>query len=581
MRILKIFTNTLLAGAYGGALYLLLIFYLNPDLTLGRAGRGDFLTALPAIGSFYAVSSTLVWIGFLLAGRLFWRGRLAPHWISFRYTVWMLVVNLSVLVVLFGVNRWVYRWYLPPELSRLLLISTAILVGLLVAIVGVAVAGHRRARRPHRYGAALAPLIALLLMGWLRASYVPAVPALYEIDLPAGLEGPVTFVAGIDAASMDMVLPIAAKGNLPNLSRLMREGTTGRFRGFRPAYPAALWASLSTGKLAYRHGLFGDREFRIAGSAVEIAVVPLGLPAFLLEWSGCLRELPPGARRLETRDLESILADFAPGLRFVDWRGSPREAPVFLEQDWRRDDRTGLWIPSAGWESTGFNGLRETLVTIAVPVDRLDGDIQVRLAETLRDSIQEDLLTFQEMRNRLGEEPPPAVFAVRFQGLGRVARVFLRYHMPGAFGNVAAEVTQRYGGVIEAYYRFLDDICGLMYDSLPEGGRMFVVSPVGIEPLGFEGRTRSLLVERGLTSGGQGRAPEGVFLSHGPGILADAQIEDVSVLDFAPTFLYSLGLPVGRDMDGEVRDEIFEPDFTAAHPVFLIPSYEGARIQNP
>jgi hypothetical protein len=577
MRILKIFTNTLVAGAFAAALYLLLIFYLNPNLTLGRAGRTDFLSAYPGIGSFYALSTSFVWIGCLLAARLFWRGRLEPHWISFRYTVWMLVVNLGVLSILYGANRWIYRHYLPPELARLLLISTAILLGLLATTVFVAIAGHGRAGRPHRYGAILAPFVALLLMGWLRASYVPAPGPAYEVELPAGLQAPATFVVGVDAASMDQVLPIAAKGHLPHLSGLMREGTTGRFRGYHPVHSAALWSSLSTGKRPHDHGLFGDYRYRVAGSNVEVGIVPRGFPRLLLVRSGCLKPLPPGSKSMKTRGLESILGEFEPGIRFVNWRGRPRATPVFPEREWVRDAPTGLWLPAAGWDSPGLNALREILIGLAVPGADLDEEVQVRLAESLRDSVQDDLVTFQEMR-RLADEAPP-VFAVRFQGLGRVARVFLRYHMPEAFGNVPQEVIGRYGGVLETYYRFVDDIIGLLLERLPEDGRMFVVSPVGIEPLGFGGRMRSRLFEQGLSSGGQQGAPEGVFLSHGPGIRSGEQIEDASVLDFVPTILYSLDLPVGRDMDGEVRDEIFAPEYTAAHPVFLIPSYEGARIQ--
>ena len=42
-----------------------------------------------------------------------------------------------------------------------------------------------------------------------------------------------------------------------------------------------------------------------------------------------------------------------------------------------------------------------------------------------------------------------------------------------------------------------------------------------------------------------------------------------------PTVLYFFGLPVGRDMDGYARTDLFTRDFTAARPLAFIPTYEG------
>ena len=41
-----------------------------------------------------------------------------------------------------------------------------------------------------------------------------------------------------------------------------------------------------------------------------------------------------------------------------------------------------------------------------------------------------------------------------------------------------------------------------------------------------------------------------------------------------PTVLYFLGLPLGRDMDGFARTDIFRTDFTDLHPVTYIPTYD-------
>ena len=47
-----------------------------------------------------------------------------------------------------------------------------------------------------------------------------------------------------------------------------------------------------------------------------------------------------------------------------------------------------------------------------------------------------------------------------------------------------------------------------------------------------------------------------------------------SVVDVVPTILYFLGLPTGRDMDGYVRTDLFQPSFTEDRPIAFIPTYD-------
>jgi hypothetical protein len=46
-----------------------------------------------------------------------------------------------------------------------------------------------------------------------------------------------------------------------------------------------------------------------------------------------------------------------------------------------------------------------------------------------------------------------------------------------------------------------------------------------------------------------------------------------TLVDITPTILYFLGLPVGADMEGLARTDIFKQSFTAENPVTFIPSY--------
>jgi len=64
--------------------------------------------------------------------------------------------------------------------------------------------------------------------------------------------------------------------------------------------------------------------------------------------------------------------------------------------------------------------------------------------------------------------------------------------------------------------------------------------------------------------------PEGIFLARGPGIKKDVRISSpMKIVDVAPTLLYSLGLPVPRDFEGQVLTEVFNPEFLHENAVVI------------
>jgi predicted AlkP superfamily phosphohydrolase/phosphomutase len=74
---------------------------------------------------------------------------------------------------------------------------------------------------------------------------------------------PKILVIGLDAATMDLIDPWAAAGQLPTLARLMREGVSARLTSTPNMHSASAWTSILTGLNPGRHGLFvfSDRDF--------------------------------------------------------------------------------------------------------------------------------------------------------------------------------------------------------------------------------------------------------------------------------------------------------------------------------
>ena len=58
----------------------------------------------------------------------------------------------------------------------------------------------------------------------------------------------------------------------------------------------------------------------------------------------------------------------------------------------------------------------------------------------------------------------------------------------------------------------------------------------------------------------------GIFMAKGPQIRARHTLNQANLIDLAPTILYSMGLPIPKDMDGQVLFDVFSHHFLAEYP---------------
>jgi predicted AlkP superfamily phosphohydrolase/phosphomutase len=180
---------------------------------------------------------------------------------------------------------------------------------------------------------------------------------------------------------------------------------------------------------------------------------------------------------------------------------------------------------------------------------------------------------YSDAVDRIAGAADARLLAMRYVGLDTVGHDYLRQALPRAFGDVPEEERRRYGTVLDQYYQYIDGEIGRAIERLGPDDLLLVISPFGMEPLSLPKR----LLERALgnrESGTHERAPDGFLLAFGPSV-RPGRLRRGSVLDVTPTVLYYFGLPIGRDMDGYPRTDLFTRVFTAARPLAFIPSYEG------
>ncbi len=73
----------------------------------------------------------------------------------------------------------------------------------------------------------------------------------------AGPDAGRVVVIGIDGADWRVIRPLMERGELPNLSRIVAEGTSGVLRSMEPSASPSLWTTVATGVSPERHGIHG------------------------------------------------------------------------------------------------------------------------------------------------------------------------------------------------------------------------------------------------------------------------------------------------------------------------------------
>ncbi len=387
---------------------------------------------------------------------------------------------------------------------------------------------------------------------------------------------------GIDGADWDIIDPLIARGQLPNLARLKRQGAWGKLKSSVPTLSPLLWTTIATGKAPDRHGI---DDFLVAdpvtGQRVPInstfrktralwnIVSEAGMRSDTIAWwatwpaESVTGHLISDRIAYSTFDLAGPAAgrgavyppDYAPTVERL--RVTPENVTLEIVGRFIRVGRQEL---VAARKPGGAGSERRESIGVLTRV--------LASTETYR-RVALDLL-----RSERGGEAP-RLFAVYFQGVDEVNHRFAHCAPPRM--SLCSENDYRsFQGTIEAFYRYQDEILGDILRAAP-GTTVLVVSDHGFAT----GRRRPDDVKP-FIEGKPGLWHEltGIFLAAGPGI-GRGEIPTVTLYDIAPTVLHLLGLPLAEDMPGKIPQSLLDEAFAARTPIEKVPSYEGLGPRTP
>ncbi|MBN2207507.1 MAG: alkaline phosphatase family protein [Candidatus Aminicenantes bacterium] len=471
-----------------------------------------------------------------------------------------LTAGFSVLLLVFLALFWEnYKYFLSffDPATRLLL------RGQILVFFGLSLAGLSLTYGFHYYKKKAAFFIAyaVLLAGALaygigqRAAYPRPEPRDRATTLEVKRPQKRVVLIGLDGLSLDFIIPSVPQGTLPNFGWLMDKGSWGRLESFSPTEPTVLRTSTATGKFPYQHRRISPSRYRLLFCPEEIEVVPRFMLFKQLTRTGLLTVVPAEPPAV-VRDIWSIFDDN----RISSFRGESRlqaaEAAPAAPSQAEAAPAPGKAIDVF---FKGFETDRSPLFGI------------VRRAFALDAAAEED--AFAE-KNRL----QPRVYSLRLNGLNTVKTYFFKFSFPERYGSIAHEDITRFSSVIPRYYHYYDQLIGKYLAGLKDDDLLVVYSSHGMEPLPFWKRFVEWILGDPEVSADHENAPDGVIFLYGRGVRAGNTADRFRLVDLAPTLLYFMGLPVGRDMDGIVQSGIFSREFTSENPVFYISSYEDVAL---
>ena len=583
MRYLRVFTNSAIAGVLLSAYLVVTALHLNPAFPLAL---GDVGPLAAAMGLAYGANALLVFYALVVLRQVAAVQVLSPGWLSVRVLAWMCTISAAAGATVLWLNAADFAPFLSPESGRrmtLAAVAVAICGGAFL-VVALAHIG-RRGTAPSGVllvtTMALSVAVPVMLRGPARepgATPVQAPPAHVD-DLPGGR----VVLIGIDGASLDRISLAVAAGRLPNFGRVLDSGVATHLATLRPTQAEPIWTTVATGRLPQTSGVRSAARYRVGAGAAALDVLPDYMFAQALVRYGFLQEEPIAPSAMATKPLWTILSERGIRVGLVGW---PLTHPApelrgYVVSDvlHRVDDRRlgleggaavtpiGAWAPIAAARGLALSSDPHDVLakTGGLPhastVD-VGADPQPVQADSLHLRILETMEAGRASR----------FVAVRLPGLDAVAHYYLRYASPQDFGDVSDDELRRFGGVLDEYYGMLDAVVGRLYDSLQPDDLVILVSSHGMEPLTPVKRVLERLVGDPAVSGTHERAPDGFAMAFGSAVRPGRPARG-SVADIAPTVLYFLGLPIGRDMDGRARTDFFSPSFTSTRPVTFIPSY--------
>lgn len=414
------------------------------------------------------------------------------------------------------------------------------------------------------------------------------------------------FLLGIDGATWDVLDGLIAEGKTPNFARLVQEGFSDRLTTIIPTSSPIIWTTIATGKTPRKHGIMDRTYPLIPGLGGMVINLPQLLGANLISSAlmskGVFKTVPVSNSIRQTKAVWNINTDYGLTTYVLGWWGTwpPDSIKGAMVSDLASARKQQIRI---GKKQLSLNDKSGYIQQARTFPSQLEEELEPINQATILMSLEEAnyfFTTDSSLLEKINEvkrwDSRDYTTAVKFGYLADkyyllsakhlmenqdwdcimlylnevdiLEHFFWRYYdqdagFPKIFGDFPFQ------DVVPRTYMVIDRMLGEILELIDDSTIVLIVSDHGFQTY----------YTRYGNFAGHTKAPDGILIAHGPGIVPRLQrTGEFSVFDITPTMLTLLGIPLGKDMDGKVMEKIFEDDFLQNNPVTFVNSHDRGFI---
>ncbi len=378
---------------------------------------------------------------------------------------------------------------------------------------------------------------------WISLAFDRAGLALETVEPIEDRPGPRLVVFGLDGLSWRILDPLLKAGRLPNLAAVINGGVSGPLLSIKRTLSPVVWTTIASGHEPKDHGIrdFVDEDRRLVNSTQvrtpriwelvsERTPRTVGVVGWFVTW-------PVGR-----------VAGFELSDRSRPWKLTGEARPLSFHpaslqgpfEDVDRERRERYLGESQRFTTLTLDPeWRNRLEPRTRERERMDALERRFLRAFLRDS------TYADAGLAFYRAFAPDLLFLYLRGADHAQHAYWFARAPEeSVTPVEDEDRRHFGGLIDSYYVYLDEVIGRFRGAAPPGTSFMVVSDHG-----FRSLTRLKGDERRSVAYHE---REGVYIAGGPAFRKGRRRESLSVLDLCPLWLHMAGLPAARDMPGKV-----------------------------
>jgi predicted AlkP superfamily phosphohydrolase/phosphomutase/tetratricopeptide (TPR) repeat protein len=361
-------------------------------------------------------------------------------------------------------------------------------------------------------------------------------------------------VIGWDAADWQIINPLMEKGLMPTLKSFLDEAAYGNISTLDPPYSPMLWTSIATGKQAYDHGVLGFTELLPDGSGIR----------------------PISSHSRKVKAIWNILNQEGYKSNVVSWWPSNPVDNIngVMVSNFYQHAKTKYNEPWPLLEGTvNDDALKDILAELRVhPGELTEAHLAPFIPNLKNLNIEEDKTLFATIKilahaasvhnatTYLMEQTEWDFMAVYHDAIDHICHLAMKYRAPQLAGISDVDF-ENYKLLVDSMYRFHDMMLEHTLALVDEDTYVVLVSDHGFK----SDHSRMVKVPLGPATPAIEHRPYGILAIKGPGIKKGEKIFGSTVLDVTPTLLHIMGLPVAKDMAGNVLSGAFTD--------FKIPEY--------